>query len=300
MKAFTGRTESVVMRRFGSAVITVLGLAATTFVALPEAQAQEIQLTGPLAGAPAVRRLRLHRDGRFEISPAATLTLLDEYRRTIMPTLRLNYSFFDWFGIGLFGGYGFQYNTNLSDELQSKAIDERDCNVNSSSIACKRSAVSLCRGTDCLKDNQLGRLQWTVAPQLTFVPFRGKLALFSEGFVDTDISLFIGGAIIGVQERAECAAGTCQNTFGLQSRVTGAPTFGLALNFYPADFMGFGVEYRAMPFSWNTSGFDVAGGGKDNAFPDNAIDSSDRAVHFTSMLTLFLSFQLPAEVKISD
>ena len=30
------------------------------------AQAQEILLTGPLAGAPAVRQLRLYREGRFE------------------------------------------------------------------------------------------------------------------------------------------------------------------------------------------------------------------------------------------
>ena len=43
------------------------------------ASAQEIQLTGPLAGAPAVRQLRLHRAGRFEVSPTVSFTLLDEY-----------------------------------------------------------------------------------------------------------------------------------------------------------------------------------------------------------------------------
>ena len=35
----------------------------------PKRSAQEIQLTGPLAGAPAVRKLRLYREGRFEVAP---------------------------------------------------------------------------------------------------------------------------------------------------------------------------------------------------------------------------------------
>ena len=46
-----------------------------------DAQAQEIQLTGPLAGAPPARHLRLYRQGRFEIAPTVSFTLLDEYRR---------------------------------------------------------------------------------------------------------------------------------------------------------------------------------------------------------------------------
>jgi hypothetical protein len=182
-------------------MVAILGVAATLLVALPEARAQEIQITGPLAGAPAVRRLRLHRQDRFDIAPSASFTMLDEYRRTIMPGLRLNYHFFDWFGLGLFGGYGFQYNAALADELQQKAINDRNCTTNPDSLACKRSAVSLCRGDKCLAKKQLGQLEFVVAPQLTFVPFRGKMSLFSELFVDTDISLFIGGALIGVKER---------------------------------------------------------------------------------------------------
>lgn len=288
------------MRRFGSAVVTVLGLGATTLASLPEAQAQEIQLTGPLAGAPAVRRLRLHREGRFDVAPSANFTLLDEYRRTIMPGLRLTYHITDWFGVGVWGGPGFQYNAALADELQTVAIDERQCESNPNSMPCKRSAVSLCRGDNCLAKQQLGQLDWTVAPQLTFVPFRGKISLFGEAFLDTDISIFVGGALIGVKERKECAHGSCGNaeSFGLESRLTGAPTFGLGFNLYPADFMGFGFEYRSMPFSWNTSGFDNAG--EDSDFPDDIIDSNDRAFHFTSMLSVYVSFQFPTEIEISD
>jgi hypothetical protein len=47
--------------------IAVLGSAS-------DATAQEIQITGPLAGAKAVRRLRLHRDRRFDIAPSPCLT----------------------------------------------------------------------------------------------------------------------------------------------------------------------------------------------------------------------------------
>jgi len=302
MKSFTARTESLLMRRIGKAMVAILGVAAMVLVALFEAQAQEIQITGPLAGAPAVRRLRLHRDGRFDIAPTASFSMLDEYRRTIMPGLRLNYHFFDWFGAGLFGGYGFQYNAALADELQEKAIDQRDCTRNRESMPCKRTAVSLCRGGNCLAKKQLGQLEFVVAPQLTFVPFRGKISLFSELFVDTDISVFVGGALIGVKERKDCDKGQCvrDDSFELATRITGAPTFGLGFNFYPLDFMGFGVEYRGLPFSWNTSGFDNAGGGPNEDFPDDKINSADRSFHFTSLLTVFVNFQLPAGIEISD
>jgi hypothetical protein len=275
-----------------------------------EAQAQEIQLTGPLAGAPAVRRLRLHREGRFEVAPQVSFTLLDEYRRTIMPGLRANYHFFDWLGVGVTGGFGLSYNAALADELQEKAINDRACGANPFSLACRRTAVNLCRnGEDCLADNQLGRLQWMVAPEITAVPFRGKFALFSSLFMDADINVFLGPAIIGLQERADCERGTCgdPNSFELASRVTVAPTFGLGFNFYANDWVGFGAQFRGTPFAWNTSGFDSGGceegetqcvGDEDD--PDDAIDGDDSSLNFNPMLTVFVSFQLPTEINISD
>jgi len=228
---------------------------------------------------------------------------LDEYRRTIMPGLRANYHFYDWLGVGLWGGFGLSYNTALSDELQEKAINDRACKINPNSMACKRTAVSLCRnGDDCLADNQLGRMLWMVAPQVTVIPFRGKVSLFGEAFVDTDISLFLGPAIIGVQERAECTVGACvdEAAFGLEHRVTATATFGLGFNLYPLPYLGFGAEFRGTPFPWNTSGFDTAGAGEDEAFPDNAVDGADQALHFNPMLTVYVSVQLPTEVPLSD
>ncbi|MFO0548175.1 MAG: hypothetical protein U0271_07290 [Polyangiaceae bacterium] len=283
---------------------------ATAFVAVAgyekAASAQEIQLTGPLAGAPAVRKLRKHREGRFEITPNVSFTLLDEYQRTIIPGLRLEYHFTDWFGLGVWGGYGISgtddplgaLTTGLTEQLQEKAIDNRNCDGNPSQQECKLTQVNLTRGK--LVDDQLGRLQWVIAPELTFVPFRGKLSLFSVLFVDTDVSFFVGPAILGLQEREECghdsdgnALTPCADSHSLANRVWVAPTFGVGLNFYPTEIFGFGAEWRALPFEWNTSGFDNAGGGPDGEFPDNNVNGADRAFKFNSMVTINLIFRVP-------
>jgi hypothetical protein len=296
------------------------GCAALTALSA-EASAQEIQLTGPLAGAPAVRKLRLHRKGRFELAPGVSFTLLDEYQRTIMPGAALTYHFTDWLGVGLWGGFGFQYSTGLTDELQEKAIDARDCANRATTKSCKLTAVNLTRRrgqvtlsngntaeqTGQMGNDQLGRIQWVVSPQVTFVPFRGKLALFSSLFVDTDVNIFAGPAIIGLQERAACGRDNdgnsitpCADAFGLAGRVTVAPSFGFGLNFYPGSFVGFGVEWRALPMVWNTSGFDNYGGGNNEDFPDNAVNSADREFHFNSMLTLHVNIQLPTQIRTTD
>lgn len=291
------------MRRFVQSLCTVVaGLTgcAILMTSAP-AEAQEIQLTGPLAGAPAVRRLRLHRKMRFEVAPGASFTLLDEYQRTIMPGLRLTFHPTDWLGIGAWGGYGFQYSTGLTDELQRVAIDQRQCTSRPYTSECRLTRVNLTRGD--LTEDQLGRIQWIAAPQVTFVPFRGKLALFAELFVDTDVNFFVGPAFIGVQERKDCGGDNqapCSESFELAGRMAIAPTFGLGLNFYPTGFLGFGVEWRGLPFSWNTSGFDNHGFGPDEAFPDNKVDDRDRAFHFNSMLTVSVSVQFPTAIKTTE
>lgn len=310
MKPFSWRTLGATRMRKKTmkhakraALAAAIGAVCVTslFVGEREAAAQEIQLTGPLAGAPAVRKLRLHRDGRFEVTPNVSFTLLDEYQRTIMPGLRLAYHFTDWFGIGVWGGYGFQYTTGLTDQLQEKAVGQRNCDGNPSKSECRLTAVNLTRNN--LVDDQLARLEFVVAPELTFVPFRGKLSLFSVLFVDTDVSFFVGPAIVGLQERAECGrdadgvalANTCdvQQSFALERRVTVAPTFGAALNFYPTKIFGFGFEWRGLPFEWNTSGFDNYGGPPDDDFPDNNVNGEDREFKFNSMVSVNFIFRFP-------
>jgi hypothetical protein len=320
------------MSRFISSKVRILAAAAVgaaaVFASAP-ADAQEILLTGPLAGAPAVRRLRLHREGRFEVSPGVAFSLLDEYQRSIIPGLRITYHPFDWLGFGLWGGYALPVKTDLANQLQQVGIDDRRCQENSASKACRLTAVNLTRPgtnpandparTGQLADDQLAAMTWMVAPQVTAVPFRGKIALFASVFADADIAFFAGPAFVGVRERRLCGktddgktvypdgdskAGqpvpACSNSFSLADRVAIAPTFGLQFNFYINDFLGFGAEFRGLPFSWNTSGFDNHGTGQDEAFPDQAVNGKDSEFKFNSMINVYATVALPTKIKSTE
>lgn len=274
------------------------------YVGSPEqAKAQEILLTGPLAGAPAVRKLRLHREGRFEVAPNATFTLLDEYQRTIFLGLRLNYNFTDWIALGVWGAYGglLKLPTDLSNEIQD-VNEERKTDPNDlecQNLNCKLTEVNI--GEDFIE--QLGSLDWVAAPQITVVPFRGKLALFQSVFLDSDLYFFGGPAFIGVTERADCSSTddvACPDSFEMSSRVAIAPTFGLGFSFYINKWSALGFEWRGMPFSWNSPGFDTAGGGQNNEFPDNNISDADRQFKFNNMMTISYNIYLPTEYTISE
>jgi outer membrane beta-barrel protein len=284
------------MKTAKTVLAALLGLAsaAGVFAATEsQAEAQEIQLTGPLAGAPAVRKLRLYREGRFEVAPAVSFTLLDEYRRTIITGGRLQYNVADWIGFGVWGGYGaVSITTDLTDQIDNEAPRN------------SRTAANVANAKGGFKE-QTAKMQWVAAPQVTFVPFRGKLSIFQKIFVDTDAYIHAGVAFIGLQERGDCGASgqtSCvdQKSFVLQSRTAIAPTFGLGLSFYMTDLLSLGVEYRALPFSWNRAGFDSRGGGSNTKFPDNKVDSEDQTFKFNQMITIAIGIHLPTHPKISD
>ena len=288
------------LRKLLCCTLATLGVA----IATERAEAQEILLTGPLAGAPAVRKLRLYREKRIEVAPAASFTLLDEYQRTILFGARLNYNLTDWLAIGVFGGFGaVKITTGLTDHVQevNKSRACRDANGLRISNApdCRLTEVNL--GRDFKK--QLGGMDWLLAPQLTAVPFRGKLALFQNIYVDTDLYFFAGPAFIGVSERKDCDK-DCgkeeQKKFDKTSRVAIAPTFGLGLTFYANKWNAIGFEWRGLPFAWNTGGFDTKGGGKDKEFPDTKVNDKDRQFHFNQMLTVSYNFYFPTTYRVSE
>ncbi len=277
--------------RYATIAAAALALAGTTAALESQASAQEIVLTGPLKGKPPVIGLRQYREGRFEIAPAFTFTLLDEYRRTVIVGAKLQYNFTDWLGIGLWGGYGLiNYSTDLTDQINDVAPRN---NLTATNLTPNKG--------DSSKDfnNQVSRLQWVVAPQVTVAPFRGKLALFQALFVDTEAYLFAGIAFVGTSERGDCGDTSkgqvaCNNATSFERagkfNVTG--TFGLGLTFFLADFINLGVEYRALPFSWNRAGFDSRGSGPNGDFPDNKVDSEDRTFKFNQMFTVSVGFML--------
>lgn len=277
-------------RRWLTTVLAGAALLGTLAGGAREARAQEIQMTGPLAGAPAVRKLRLYREGRFELAPTFSFTLLDEYRRTMLAGARLQYNLWDWLGIGAWGGYGvINTTTDLTDQVNA--------------IAPRNSRTAINMGQSFEK--QTGKMNWVAAPQVTFSPFRGKLAMFQKVFVDTDLYLHGGVAFVGLQERGDCGVGgaplcTDPSSFALKDRMAIAPTFGLGLSLYATNFVNIGLEYRALPFAWNRAGFDSRGGGNDARFPDNKIDAEDRTFKFNQMFTVAVGFSLPSKPKISD
>jgi hypothetical protein len=289
------------MRRLKAlALSAVVGLGA--LASANEAKAQEIQLTGPLAGAPAVRKLRMYREGRFEIAPTVSFTLLDEYRRTILVGGRLQYNIKDWLAIGAWGGFGaVSITTDLTDQIDAQAVRNQRTAVNINHGGANGAGFDSRPFAD-----QTAKIQWVVAaPQIQFTPFRGKLAIFQKIFLDTDLYVHGGLGIIGLQERGDCTPGgkpTCADpaSFTLASRTAFAPTFGLGINFYTGDFISIGVEYRALPFSWNRAGFDSRGAGNNGNFPDQSVNSSDRTFKFNQMITIAVGFSLPTKPKISD
>jgi len=298
-KAARTTTRTTIMRRF---VTALLGSAMALSLARP-ARAQEIQLTGPLAGAPAVRHERLYRQGRFEIAPTVSFTLLDEYRRTIFVGGRLQYNITDWFGFGVWGAFGAgQLDTNLTSEINEIAPRNIETAVNINHTVVNGAIAG--NQTTAPFSNQVAKWNWVVAPQVQFTPFRGKLSIFEKIFVDTDAYIHAGVAFNGLQERGNCGDGNGDplcidpKSFALASRVAPAPTFGIGLHFYIANVVSLGVEYRAVPFSWNRAGFNTALG--PNGLPTDTITSADHTFKFNQMISIEIGFGLPVKPSISD
>jgi outer membrane beta-barrel protein len=297
--AARGETAIRAMRR-GWIALPVLLAALCAPAALPSAQAQEIEVSGPLAGAPAVIGLRAYREMRFQIQAHTSMTLEDEFSRAVLVGGQLMFHPTDWLGIGAWGGFSLaNIDTSLTDEVSDKGQTNQ---VNVLSLPNPDNFAS-----------QIGQIQWMAAPQVAFIPLRGKLGIFEKLFVDTDFYLLGGIAFIGIEERAavnENQFDNCRAQGGgalaaqiqcfemdqgqRESRTAMAPTFGVGLSLYMADFVAMTIEWRALPFAWNTSGTDESGDSRGD-FPDDQINEDDRLSHFNHMMTLGFAFYFPTE-----
>jgi outer membrane beta-barrel protein len=284
--------------------LTAAMLAATGALLPETASAQEVQVTGPLAGQPAVRRLRIYRKGRFEITPSAAFTLQDEFSRTIGFGASATYHFTDWFGLGAFGFFApIHIDTALTDQ------------VGALGQTTSRNALSLPSRQGFA--DQIATIDWMAALQAVFIPLRGKLSLFQKLFVDTDFYIAGGLAFVGVSERADVGPGVCPGaTPGMSvsqacldtqqaraSRVAITGTFAAGLRLYINQFMALNLEWRALPFAWNTGGFDIDGATNrdgDGGFADGEVNATDRLLQFNHMFVLGYTFYLPTQAQISD
>lgn len=287
-----------------------------------EAQAQEILLTGPLAGAPAVRKQRLYRKSRVELAPQVSFTLLDEYQRLIMVGARLNYNITDWLAIGAWGTFSppaLKFDAALTEEIQktNELRQQQAGDLPFSQISQNHKLTNTNMGKNFSK--QLGTIDWAVAPQVTLIPFRGKIGLFQSIYIDTDFYLFGGPAFVSVTERAACARGQGQGClsslstlptatgqgpgsidFLMKSRTTIAPTFGIGFQFYINRFLALGTEWRALPFDRNLGGFDNHGGGPNDEFPDLQVNDKDREFKLNQMISISLGLSIPFQYQVSE
>jgi len=268
----------------------------------PRAHAQDIEVEGPLAGAPAVIGLRIYREMRFQIQLQGTMTLNDEFSRSILAGGQLMFHPTDWLGIGVWGGFGLaSIDTDLTDQVKERG-QTNEVNV-----------LSLPRPGGF--DDQIGRIQWMASPQIQFIPLRGKLGIFESLFIDTDFYLLGGVGLVGIEERAEVTGDFFSNCrargeLGAQiqcleatqsereTRMAIAPTFGAGLSLYMGNWVAMTFEWRAMPFAWNTSGTDESGNSRGD-FPDDQINSDDQLSHFNHMISLGFAFYLPTEPGLS-
>ncbi|MEC7522627.1 MAG: hypothetical protein VYE22_22255 [Myxococcota bacterium] len=293
-------------------VLLLVALAATASVVTPTAtaHAQEIQITGPLAGAPAVRRMRQYRTGRVQlIVPTVGYTLQDEFARHLMTGLEANIHFTDFLGIGVWGAVAnfanaFQINTDLTGQIIS----------NGQTTARNQLAMPDNEGFG----DQVARLVGLASVHAIFAPLRGKLALFQGAFVDTDFYVLAGFTAAFVEERADftgAEAAACANANATQrptacgpsqsartTRFAPAPMFGIGLNLYFNDFLGLALQWRAFPFDMNPAGDDFAGNTSAASVsqPDGEIDGSDQRFYFHHMMNIGLIINLPPEAAVSE
>ena len=270
-------------------------LTALTVVATPQrAEAQEIFLEGPLANAPACRNCILYREGRFSIAPMISFTFLDDYRRHIFFGGRLQYNITDWLAVGIAGAGAVPIDTALADEVANKAPNGIESNrANFPFAASEDGARSARENTTDL----LGRILGFVSAELTFIPFRGKLGLFSRLFLSVDLYFFAGYAVPFVDERADvdCRTAEFAGRPGGQDNIdpdgdgnyddwdeereelchwiasgasvprtgtrvaVGAGTYGVGVSIYTNNWLSVNLEYRVMPFLWNHTGTDERG-----------------------------------------
>jgi outer membrane beta-barrel protein len=291
------------MKKISVLAPALLALGLMTVGAEKEASAQEIQVTGPLKGAPAVRRLRLYREGRFEIAPSFSATILDEYKRTVLVGGRINYGITDWLAIGVWGGFGaIKSPTGLSEQIDQNSKRDAGSGYNAMNVPGNPGEGRF--------QKQAAELSYVAMLQLTVVPFRGKFALFQSVFADVDFYLMGGAGTVGTKERADCPTfNDCAADRGdpkMESKTKFAPTWGLGFNFYLSKMISLGVEWRMIPFAWNRAGFDSRGldqsgnPSSSGKFPDQKIDSQDATYKFNQMMSIYLGFSFPTMPKTTD
>ncbi|MCP4606956.1 MAG: hypothetical protein GY847_41670 [Proteobacteria bacterium] len=314
------------------AVVAICGV--TTSISV---SAQEILLEGPLAGAPAVRKMVQYRKMRFSVGPQFAYTILNPYMHNFLVGGRLEFNFLDWLGVGAVGYYAFNTPTKLTNHVSGS----ENLGGQSTTPAQTGSNWPSYTGSDNFED-QVAKLKAQVLGQLTFIPLRGKVSMFEKLFAAIDGAIFVGGGVVVYDERDSCNgsklpngdfAGECGTFNGfirdndlnrleptLKTQVGGTFSWGVNFMAYFNNFVALNIEYRMTPFRWNEGGTDESGQAastwkyKNSAgdpawstkstgsgdYPDGKIDDEDRVWNLNQSVAIGVIFYLPLTPKVSD
>jgi len=163
----------------------------------------------PLAGKPIVVNKMELRKFRFTVTPFAAMSLSQPYVHEGYVGGKLNFYFTDWIGVrGMFGYGVLQLPAKLLKAVESEegglptgstSLTDANGNITKMYPGPIRDIGDIDNPAPMLHDFQSGLThnQWLASADLVFVPFAGKLGLFSGIFTEYDIYLFGGLGLSG-------------------------------------------------------------------------------------------------------
>jgi hypothetical protein len=273
--------------RFLSLMLLTAGVARPAFA----------ERRNPLDGQPAIRHKVELRKLRFEITPEFITSTNQDYRHAFGPGLMLRFHLFDWLGIGLQGGYFFNTNTPLEDEVRGKLPDE---NVSPYTYPGPQPTLQI-HDQHVLNTKAVGSIF------LTITPWAGKFALFSAAFASYDFFVDIGGGIVYYTQNGCCTDPSAANINAMNAPgalpdpnlqdgrqfagVKGAGMVGVGVHIYFTDWIGITLELRDYFAKSNPGGLDTNG--------DRKLNGDDESMQNHIFFGFGLTFMLPPTAKIS-
>jgi outer membrane beta-barrel protein len=266
-------------------ILSVTALLVAASAAGRQGQAEAAR-RNPLEGQPAIRHRLELRKLRFEATPFAGFTMLQDFNNTILGGAKLGFHVFDWLSInGIFAG-GTAVGTGLKDTvLQTLRAPGGGCG-----------AVGPGPIMDvCLAEQAMNYIAWFGAAEAELRPFGGKFSLFGKGFFHYDLYFGMGMAFVGLknklpQQPADCS-GSAVNQFGCNQGMKIGPTGAIGLQMFFNDWIALNLEYRFIYIKDNQAGRDTN--------RDRTVNDNDLKYDGKSVITVGAAIFFPTTAAIS-
>lgn len=189
------------MRSFALSLAAALALFAAPASAQEDAEGADTgavdREAGPLRDR--IRPVSGHlflKAGRFEISPAASLSVRDSFFTKVGFGGSITYHFIETLALSLRGAYVLPLVAGAA-QICTVTVDENNNQVRS----CRPPAY------DELDGKAPGQIRLLAGAELQWAPIYGKLSVLAEQFLHFDIYAILGGAVVGYQGPPETAGG---------------------------------------------------------------------------------------------